>query len=89
LFIERRRWILVVSYLHQTAERRMQVVPEGGTDPIGVFGSRAACRPNPVAVSRMELIGRDGLRLKVRQIDLLDGTPILDIKTYIDRRDGE
>ncbi len=87
--IERRRWILVVSYLHRADVRKMLVVPDGAKEPIGVFGARASYRPNPIAVSRMELVGRDGTRLNVRQIDLLDGTPVLDIKTYIERRQGE
>lgn len=87
--IERRRWILVVSYLHRADVRKMLVVPEGNDQPIGVFGARASYRPNPIAVSRMELVGREGTRLNVRQIDLLDGTPVLDIKTYIERRQGE
>jgi tRNA-Thr(GGU) m(6)t(6)A37 methyltransferase TsaA len=49
----------------------------------GVFASRAPGRPNPIALTVVELLGRDGPRLRVRGLDMLDGTPILDIKPYL------
>jgi len=49
----------------------------------GVFASRSPRRPNPVAITVVELLGRDGARLRVRGVDMLDGTPILDIKPYL------
>lgn len=49
----------------------------------GVFASRSPRRPNPIALSVVELIGREGLRLRVRGLDMLDGTPILDLKPYL------
>ena len=87
--IERRQWILVVSFLHRVREKGLRVVTSEGAEPIGVFGARTPFRPNPVAVSRMRLVAREGRWLKVRQIDLLDGTPVIDIKTYIVHRDAE
>ena len=51
--------------------------------PHGVFASRAPRRPNPIALTVVELLGRDGPRLRVRGVDMLDGTPILDIKPYL------
>jgi tRNA (adenine37-N6)-methyltransferase len=49
----------------------------------GVFASRSPQRPNPIGLSVVELLGRDGPRLRVRGVDMLDGTPILDIKPYL------
>jgi len=49
----------------------------------GVFATRSPRRPNPIGLSVVELVGRDGARLSVRGVDMLDGTPILDIKPYL------
>ena len=49
----------------------------------GVFATRSPRRPNPIALTAVELLGREGRRLRVRGIDMLDGTPILDIKPYL------
>jgi tRNA-Thr(GGU) m(6)t(6)A37 methyltransferase TsaA len=49
----------------------------------GVFATRSPRRPNPIALTTVELLGREGRRLRVRGIDMLDGTPILDIKPYL------
>ena len=49
----------------------------------GVFATRSPRRPNPIALSVVELLSRDGNKLRVRGVDMLDGTPILDIKPYL------
>jgi tRNA (adenine37-N6)-methyltransferase len=49
----------------------------------GVFASRSPRRPNPIGLTVVELLGRDGPRLRVRGLDMLDDTPILDIKPYL------
>ncbi len=49
----------------------------------GVFASRAPRRPNPIGLSVVQLLGRDGRRLRVKGVDMVDGTPILDIKPYL------
>lgn len=51
--------------------------------PHGVFATRSPRRPNPIALTVVELLGRDGGKLHVRGVDMLDGTPILDIKPYM------
>jgi tRNA (adenine37-N6)-methyltransferase len=51
--------------------------------PHGVFATRSPRRPNPIALTVVELQRRDGPRLHVRGVDMLDGTPILDIKPYM------
>ena len=56
--------------------------PPGEPVPHGVFATRSPYRPNPIALTVVELLGRDGAKLQVRGVDMLDGTPILDIKPY-------
>jgi tRNA (adenine37-N6)-methyltransferase len=51
--------------------------------PHGVFSTRSPRRPNAIALTVVRLLGRDGARLHVRGVDMLDGTPILDIKPYL------
>ncbi|HWC99061.1 MAG TPA: tRNA (N6-threonylcarbamoyladenosine(37)-N6)-methyltransferase TrmO [Candidatus Sulfopaludibacter sp.] len=51
--------------------------------PHGVFATRSPRRPNPIGLTVVELLGREGRMLRVRGIDMLDGTPILDIKPYL------
>jgi tRNA-Thr(GGU) m(6)t(6)A37 methyltransferase TsaA len=57
--------------------------PPTDTRPHGVFATRSPRRPNPIGLTVVELLGRDGPRLRVRGVDMLDGTPILDIKPYL------
>jgi tRNA-Thr(GGU) m(6)t(6)A37 methyltransferase TsaA len=49
----------------------------------GVFATRSPRRPNPIGLTLVELLGREGGMLRVRGVDMLDGTPILDIKPYL------
>lgn len=51
--------------------------------PHGVFATRSPRRPNPIGLTVVALLGREGSRLRVRGVDMLDGTPILDIKPYL------
>ena len=63
--------------------------PFGGTDQkIGVFATRSPHRPNPIGITCAKLDGIRGLALDVSEIDLLDGTPVLDIKPYIPLADS-
>ena len=57
--------------------------PPTDTKPHGVFATRSPRRPNPIGLSVVRLLGREGNRLRVAGVDLLDGTPILDIKPYL------
>jgi tRNA-Thr(GGU) m(6)t(6)A37 methyltransferase TsaA len=57
--------------------------PPSDNRPHGVFATRSPLRPNPIALSVVELISRDANKLRVRGVDMLDGTPILDIKPYM------
>jgi tRNA-Thr(GGU) m(6)t(6)A37 methyltransferase TsaA len=57
--------------------------PPSDNRPHGVFATRSPYRPNPIALTVVELRSREGPSLQVRGVDMLDGTPILDIKPYL------
>ncbi len=57
--------------------------PPTDNRPHGVFATRSPRRPNPIGLTVVRLLRRDGPRLHVRGLDMLDGTPILDIKPYL------
>jgi tRNA (adenine37-N6)-methyltransferase len=57
--------------------------PPSDNRPHGVFTTRSPRRPNPIGLTVVELLSREGAALRVRGVDMLDGTPILDIKPYL------
>src|SRR5208282_628894 len=57
--------------------------PPSDNRPHGVFATRSPRRPNPIGMTIVELLRREGANLHVRGVDMLDGTPILDIKPYL------
>lgn len=57
--------------------------PSDESRPHGVFATRSPRRPNPIGLTVVELLGRDGPLLRVRGVDMLDRTPVLDIKPYL------
>jgi tRNA-Thr(GGU) m(6)t(6)A37 methyltransferase TsaA len=57
--------------------------PPTDTRPHGVFATRSPRRPNPLGLSVVRLLGRKGRRLRVAGLDMLDGTPVLDLKPYL------
>jgi tRNA (adenine37-N6)-methyltransferase len=58
-------------------------MPPSDNRPHGVFATRSPRRPNPIGLTIVELLRRQGTELRVRGVDMLDGTPILDIKPYL------
>ena len=58
-------------------------MPPSDDRPHGVFATRSPRRPNPIGMTIVELLRCDGIELHVRGVDMLDGTPILDIKPYL------
>ena len=76
--------IFLLYLFHRAAPMRLRVVPFLDTRERGVFATRSPLRPNPIGLSLVELLQVDGSTLKVRGIDVLDGTPLLDIKPYVE-----
>lgn len=83
-------WILFVFHAASAGPAHLRVRPPrlGGNQRIGVFASRATHRPNPLGQSVVRLDGLEPGRLLVSGIDLLDGTPVLDIKPYVPYADA-
>jgi tRNA-Thr(GGU) m(6)t(6)A37 methyltransferase TsaA len=61
----------------------LMVTPPSDDRPHGIFTTRSPRRPNPIGLTVVEFLGREGGTLRVRGVDMLDGTPILDIKPYL------
>jgi len=65
-----------------------RVVPYRDTREHGLFATRSPCRPNPIGISAVRLVGRERNVLHVSGLDILDGTPLLDIKPYVPQFDA-
>ncbi|MEM1807671.1 MAG: tRNA (N6-threonylcarbamoyladenosine(37)-N6)-methyltransferase TrmO, partial [Pyrobaculum sp.] len=76
--------LIVVSYLHKFRERPLVVRPRRvpGAPEVGVFATDSPDRPNPIGVSIVRLVKREGRLLYIGGVDLFDGTPVLDIKGF-------
>jgi tRNA-Thr(GGU) m(6)t(6)A37 methyltransferase TsaA len=76
-------YIWVIFVFDRNPGWRPKVLPPRSATKRGVFATRSPHRPNPIGLSAMRLEGIDGLTLHVSDVDLLDGTPVLDIKPYV------
>lgn len=75
--------LFLIYLFHRAAPPRLTVTPFLDSHEHGVFATRSPLRPNPIGLSIVELLAVEGSRLRVRGIDVLDGTPLLDLKPYI------
>lgn len=75
--------LYVLWVFHEAGTCELLGTPPTDTRPHGVFATRSPRRPNPIGLTVVELLRREGPRLHVRGVDMLDGTPILDIKPYL------
>ena len=78
--------VLVLTWLDRSSRDVLTVHPRG--DPsrpeTGVFSTRSPDRPNPIGLHRVGIISVDDLRVRVRDLEAVDGTPILDVKPVLD-----
>jgi tRNA-Thr(GGU) m(6)t(6)A37 methyltransferase TsaA len=75
--------LYVLWIFHKVDGYELTAYPPSDDRPHGVFATRSPQRPNPIGLTVVELLGRDGTRLRVRGVDMLDGTPIVDLKPYL------
>ena len=83
--------IWLIFHFHENSEWQPLVRPPilpPELKRVGLFASRSPYRPNPIGLSSVRLLTVDGLRLVVDEVDLIDGTPVLDIKPYIPKIDS-
>jgi len=75
--------LYVIWVFHESEGFELLGTPPTDTRPHGVFATRSPRRPNPLGLTVVRLLGREGRLLRVRGLDMLDGTPVLDIKPYL------
>ena len=77
--------VLVLTWLDRASREVLRVHPRGDASrpSQGVFGTRSPDRPNPIGLHRVEIVSIDGLRVLVRNLEAVDGTPILDVKPVL------
>jgi tRNA-Thr(GGU) m(6)t(6)A37 methyltransferase TsaA len=75
--------LIVLWAFNRSDGFELLVTPPTDDQPHGVFTTRSPRRPNPIGLTVVELLGREEGSLRVRGVDMLDGTPILDIKPYL------
>jgi len=76
--------LILLFHCHRARPYSLMVFPFVDTIPRGLFATRTPSRPNPIGLSVVRLLSREGNILKIRDVDILDGTPLLDIKPYIE-----
>ena len=80
--------LMVFYHLHKSAGPLLSATPFLDTKPHGVFATRIPRRPNPLGFSVVRLLSREGAVLHISNVDILDGTPVLDIKPYVPEFDA-
>lgn len=76
--------IIVVYWMDKVKEYVVSHRPQGNQEVpiVGIFSCRCQARPNPIGITTVEMLGRKENRVKVKGLDVINGTPVLDIKPY-------
>ncbi len=80
--------ITLLYHFHKIEGYKLAVVPFMDTEERGIFACKAPKRPNAIGTSTVKLIGVEGNILHIEQVDMLDGTPLIDIKPFYPRYDN-
>jgi tRNA-Thr(GGU) m(6)t(6)A37 methyltransferase TsaA len=80
--------IILIYHFHLSEGYSLQVKPFLDDTPRGIFAIRAPRRPNPIGISVVRLERIEGMTLYISNVDIVDGTPLLDIKPYVPHFDG-
>jgi tRNA-Thr(GGU) m(6)t(6)A37 methyltransferase TsaA len=80
--------IWLIYWFHRASAARMSVIPYRDTVAHGLFATRVPARPNPVGMSCVRLLNIEGCILRLSEVDILDDTPLLDIKPYVPQYDN-
>jgi len=75
--------ITLICHFHRAVGYRLRVTTPHREGLRGLFATRAPHRPNPIGVSTVRLLGVEGRILRIADLDIIDGTPLLDIKPYV------
>ena len=82
LCIEQNQHLIVLYWAHLARRDILKALPPASAEIHGVFACRSPGRPNPLSLCIVELLGREGSILRVRHLDALDGSAVIDIKPY-------
>lgn len=80
--------VILVYHFHLSKGASLEVTPYMDEEQHGVFSTRAPTRPNPIGISTVRLVKVEGRELHVRDVDIVDGTPLLDLKPYVPEFDA-
>lgn len=80
--------VILIYHFHRAPRVDLTVTPYMDSEPRGIFATRAPTRPNPIGISIVALESVDGAVLHLENVDILDGTPLLDIKPYVPKFDS-
>jgi len=80
--------IWLIYYFDRACAARLRVIPYRDTVEHGIFATRVPARPNAIGMSCVKLLGVEGSVLRLSEVDILDGTPLLDIKPYVPEYDN-
>ena len=80
--------IILIYALHQCTDHLLSVIPFLDTSPRGIFATRSPKRPNAIGLSVVRLISVEEGLLTIEDVDMLEGTPLLDIKPYVSAFDA-
>lgn len=80
--------LIVIYAFHCSSGYQLRVKPFLDAKKHGLFATRHPCRPNPIGLSVVRLLGREGNVLHIEGADMLDGTPLLDLKPYVPEFDA-
>jgi len=75
--------LILIYHLHRVARPRLTVTPFLDDQSHGVFATRSPARPNPIGLSTVRLVGIEGPTIAIEDVDMVDGTPLLDLKPYV------
>ena len=81
--------LILLYHFHRSQGYQLEVTPFMDTEPRGLFSTRAPKRPNPIGLSVVKLNKIEGCTLHIENVDILDGTPLLDIKPYVPKFDTQ
>jgi tRNA-Thr(GGU) m(6)t(6)A37 methyltransferase TsaA len=81
--------IILLYHFHRSGGCKLHVVPFMDSEPRGIFSTRAPRRPNPIGLSVVRLDRIENGVLRILNVDILDGTPLLDIKPYVPEFDAQ
>jgi tRNA-Thr(GGU) m(6)t(6)A37 methyltransferase TsaA len=79
--------LILLYHLHRVRGARLTVTPYLDDRPHGIFATRSPARPNAIGLSTVRLVGVRGATIDILDVDMLDGTPLLDIKPYVPELD--